>query len=115
MHDHGKPRQAVYFELSQRQSDVLYWIGHGLDNKQIGAALGISPRTVQVHLRYLMRKTHIANRYVLRSWALTYPEAVAYKRAPLNLQVHPPGCPCDGDFCGILRRMSPMPTLDRAA
>lgn len=37
--------------LSKREREVLVWLKQGLSNKEIGLALGISPRTVQKHLQ----------------------------------------------------------------
>ncbi|BFU89452.1 MAG: hypothetical protein NTAFB01_06390 [Nitrospira sp.] len=37
--------------LSSREKAVLGWLLKGFSNKEIGQALGISPRTVQEHLQ----------------------------------------------------------------
>ena len=42
--------------LSPRERDVLIQIVNGLSNKEIGEALKISPRTVEIHRSNLMRK-----------------------------------------------------------
>ena len=37
--------------LTEREQAVLSWLRNGLSNKEIGLAMGISPRTVQKHLQ----------------------------------------------------------------
>ncbi|HHY37998.1 MAG TPA: response regulator transcription factor [Clostridia bacterium] len=48
--------------LSQREIEVLTFAAAGLTNKEIGAQLGISPRTVQVHLANIFGKLQVASR-----------------------------------------------------
>lgn len=48
--------------LSERELDVLRLAAQGLGNKQIGAALSISDRTVQGHLANIYAKLHVATR-----------------------------------------------------
>lgn len=42
--------------LSRRERQVLTALIEGLSNKQIGQALGISPRTVEIHRSHMMAK-----------------------------------------------------------
>ena len=42
--------------LSPREAEVLDAMADGLSNKEIGAALGISPRTVEIHRASLLSK-----------------------------------------------------------
>ncbi len=48
--------------LSERDLEVLRLAGKGLGNKQIGAELSISDRTVQGHLANIYAKLHVATR-----------------------------------------------------
>ncbi|MFL5517180.1 MAG: response regulator [Gemmatimonadales bacterium] len=48
--------------LTPRERSVLQQMAHGLGNKQIGAALGISERTVKFHVSSLFTKLGAANR-----------------------------------------------------
>jgi DNA-binding NarL/FixJ family response regulator len=48
--------------LTERELDVLRRAAHGLTNKQIGAALQISDRTVQNHLANIYAKLGVASR-----------------------------------------------------
>lgn len=48
--------------LTDRELDVLRLAAQGLGNKQIGAQLGISDRTVQGHLSNIFAKLHVATR-----------------------------------------------------
>lgn len=45
--------------LSPRELEVLRWIAQGRANKEIGAQLGISTRTVEAHRQALMKKLGI--------------------------------------------------------
>jgi two-component system nitrate/nitrite response regulator NarL len=49
-------------ELTAREREVLGCLAEGMANKQIAAALGISVRTVTVHVSNLLRKTGAASR-----------------------------------------------------
>lgn len=48
-------------KLSPRERDVAAGVAQGLTNKQIGARLGLSPRTVEMHRARLMRKLRVKN------------------------------------------------------
>ena len=48
-------------KLSQRELDVLNYVGRGYTNKAIGLQLDISPRTVQTHLARIYRKLDVNN------------------------------------------------------
>jgi two-component system, NarL family, nitrate/nitrite response regulator NarL len=53
---------AAYRELTAREREVLGCLAEGMSNKQIARALGISVRTVTVHVSNLLRKTGAASR-----------------------------------------------------
>lgn len=48
--------------LTSRESTVGALLVRGLSNKSIGKELGISPRTVQNHLRSVYAKLRVQNR-----------------------------------------------------
>jgi|HubBroStandDraft_1064217.scaffolds.fasta_scaffold00074_39 DNA-binding response OmpR family regulator len=50
------------FSLTPREADVLVWIARGKSNRDIGAILGLSPRTVNKHLEQIYAKLGIENR-----------------------------------------------------
>jgi DNA-binding NarL/FixJ family response regulator len=52
-------RQGLVEGLSPREREVLTLIASGSTNKEIGVALGISPRTVESHRESLVRKLRI--------------------------------------------------------
>lgn len=59
----GRSEQEDIIEpLTDRELDVLRLAAQGLGNKQIGAALNISDRTVQGHLANIYAKLHVATR-----------------------------------------------------
>jgi len=51
-----------HFGLSPRRANVLHLLGQGKTNTQIGAALGISPRTVGKHLEHIYRALDVDSR-----------------------------------------------------
>lgn len=62
----GSPRGsadvAPVEPLSEREREVLGYAARGLTNKQIGAALAISDRTVQGHLQHIYDKLGVSTR-----------------------------------------------------
>ena len=48
--------------LTDREVEVLRLVARGSSNKQIGADLGISPRTVQHHVAHLYAKIGVGSR-----------------------------------------------------
>jgi two-component system nitrate/nitrite response regulator NarL len=57
-------------DLTAREREVLGCIAEGMPNKHIARALGISVRTVTVHVSNLLRKTGAASRTEAALWAL---------------------------------------------
>lgn len=54
-------RSPTITALSPRERQVLAAVAQGLTNKEIGAKLGISHRTVEVHRARLMRKLDVTS------------------------------------------------------
>jgi DNA-binding NarL/FixJ family response regulator len=48
--------------ISSRESEVLLWVSRGKSNREIGAILTISPRTVDKHIAQIFTKLGVANR-----------------------------------------------------
>jgi len=55
--------------LSVRELEVLRLVSQGLANKQIGRALGITERTVKVHVGHVFRRIGVADRTSAAMWA----------------------------------------------
>jgi DNA-binding NarL/FixJ family response regulator len=55
--------------LSDRERAVLNLVATGMANKQIGRALGISERTVKVHVGNIFRRIGVADRTSAALWA----------------------------------------------
>jgi DNA-binding NarL/FixJ family response regulator len=55
--------------LSGREEEVLRLVARGLANKQIGAELGISERTVKAHLGSIFRHLGVTDRTSAALWA----------------------------------------------
>ena len=58
----------IHHELSPRERHVARLIAHGWTNRQIGAELGVSERTVDTHVRHVLRKLGAAKRAQIASW-----------------------------------------------
>jgi DNA-binding CsgD family transcriptional regulator/predicted ATPase len=59
-------------ELTAREHEVLSCLANGMSNKQIARSLGISVRTVTVHVSNLLRKTGSASRTEAALWAVRH-------------------------------------------
>ena len=57
--------------LRQRETDVARLIAEGLTNKEIGARLFISERTVETHVRNIMNKLGFSSRAQIAGWIAT--------------------------------------------
>lgn len=58
----GSERLKAALPLTTRESEVLYWIGNGKTNREIGLILDSSPRTINKHLEQVFRKLEVNNR-----------------------------------------------------
>jgi RNA polymerase sigma factor (sigma-70 family) len=56
--------------LTPRERDVLKLVATGLTNREIGERLGVSPRTIDAHLRSIYRKIGVASRRAATNHAL---------------------------------------------
>lgn len=63
------PASLSLLGLSPRETDVLGWVVGSKTNPEIGAILGISPRTVQKHLERIYVKLGVENRAAAASVA----------------------------------------------
>ena len=62
-------RGASDVSLSGREREVLSHVAKGLANKQIARTLGISERTVKVHLGNVFRRIGVSDRTSAALWA----------------------------------------------
>jgi DNA-binding NarL/FixJ family response regulator len=53
---------TALFRLTQREAEVLHWVIQGKTNRDIGAILGMSPRTVNKHLEHVFEKLGVETR-----------------------------------------------------
>lgn len=72
----GAPPDALvddpFEELTAREREVLSCLAAGMSNKQVAHSLGISIRTVTVHVSNLLRKTRSASRTEAALWAVRH-------------------------------------------
>jgi DNA-binding NarL/FixJ family response regulator len=71
----GQPDHAAAAEdeegvapLGKREADVARLVADGLSNKQIGARLFISERTVDSHVRSILNKLGFSSRAQIAGW-----------------------------------------------
>ena len=57
--DHGFPKSGV--SLTSRQIDVLRLLCEGRSNKEIGRMLGVSQKTVKVHVTAIFKALNVVN------------------------------------------------------
>ena len=67
----GRIFPAGRVSCTHREKEVLEMLVVGRSNKEIGAPLGISERTVKAHVAKLMRKVGVQNRIALSVHAIT--------------------------------------------
>jgi DNA-binding NarL/FixJ family response regulator len=58
----AEPAPELRLELTGRQVDVLRLLAQGLPNKSIAQALGLSDKTVKVHVTAIFRSLNVVNR-----------------------------------------------------
>lgn len=58
LHDHKENKSQ---SLTQREFEILEYVAKEFSNKEIGALLFISPRTVETHKRNIMQKLKLKN------------------------------------------------------
>ncbi|MGE5674155.1 MAG: ATP-binding protein [Mycobacterium leprae] len=57
------------YGLTRRELDVVRLVAQGLTDKEVGARLFLSPRTVDGHLRHIFTKLDLPSRAALVAWA----------------------------------------------
>ncbi|NRA41654.1 MAG: response regulator [Pseudomonadales bacterium] len=58
----GAEKLKQQLPITERESDVLYWIANGKTNREIGQILDTSPRTINKHLEQIFKKLEVDNR-----------------------------------------------------
>jgi DNA-binding NarL/FixJ family response regulator len=72
-----RPRRAGLPNLTDREFEVLQWVGQAKSNREIAEQLHLSPKTVESHRINLMRKLKVKNPAELVRFAVQYLEAEA--------------------------------------
>ena len=49
-------------EITPREREVLYWLSHGLTNKEIAQRMILSEKTVKNHVSHLLKKLDLTDR-----------------------------------------------------
>lgn len=63
-------QDALPPELTSRELDVVRLVADGLTNDEIGAALGVTTRTVEAHLGRIFERTGVSSRTELATRAI---------------------------------------------
>ena len=66
----GAALLKLKLEITERESEVLYWLANGKTNRDIATILQMSPRTVNKHLEQLFPKLGVENRTAAAGVAL---------------------------------------------
>jgi len=66
----GQAATLVAADLTERELDVLRLLAAGLDNRQIGEQLYLSPTTVKRHVSSIVAKLGVSNRVQAAIWAV---------------------------------------------
>jgi DNA-binding NarL/FixJ family response regulator len=61
-----------YFQLTEREAEVLLWLSRGKTNREVGQILSMSPRTVNKHLEQVFKKLEVDNRTSAAAACLQY-------------------------------------------
>lgn len=69
-------RLVALMRLTQREAEVLNWVIKGKTNRDIGAILGMSPRTVNKHLEHVFVKLGVETRTAAAALAMNRLRAV---------------------------------------
>ena len=48
--------------ITQREREVLYWVSHGLTNKEISERIFLSEKTVKNHVSHILKKLDLSDR-----------------------------------------------------
>ncbi|MGA2253335.1 MAG: response regulator transcription factor [Thermoguttaceae bacterium] len=64
------PVGTLEASLSERESEVLWQIVHGMNNEQLAKAMNISCQTVKQHVKHILQKIGVADRAQAAVWAI---------------------------------------------
>jgi DNA-binding NarL/FixJ family response regulator len=65
-------RTGIPFGLTARELEVLRLMAAGRTNREIGAALFVTPRTAATHVTHILTKLGVDSRIEAASWAVRY-------------------------------------------
>lgn len=57
-----RQKLKLQFNLTERESEVLFWLSKGKTNQETAEILSMSPRTVNKHLEHIFKKMMVENR-----------------------------------------------------
>lgn len=75
--------------LSDRELEVLSWIGKGSSTQQIAALLGISTKTIETHRAHLKQKLALKSAFELFRYAVAWRFSEGHHHDSLEMHPHP--------------------------
>jgi len=64
----GAASVASVPSLTSREHEILHWIAAGKRDREIGAILNVSSRTVQKHVEHILDKLEVETRGAAAAW-----------------------------------------------
>jgi DNA-binding CsgD family transcriptional regulator/tetratricopeptide (TPR) repeat protein len=71
-------------QLTPREMEIAGLIGEGATNREIAAALSISPKTVSAHVEHILTKLAASRRAQIATWAATHSRRMSTDRGTSN-------------------------------
>jgi non-specific serine/threonine protein kinase len=81
----GSPERDTSARLTRRERQVADLLAQGLSNREIAAALVVSPRTAESHVENILTKLGFANRTQIAAWAAARHRATADAERSANV------------------------------
>ena len=69
-HHHSHNNNDETIVLTQREQDVLSQVAEGASDKEIAETLSLSVHTVKTHMRNILAKLHLSQRYEAALYAV---------------------------------------------
>jgi len=68
------PEEDLLADITPREREVLYWLAHGQNNKEIASTMILSEKTIKNHITHLLKKLDASNR--TRAAAIAWSEGL---------------------------------------
>ena len=65
-------RKERFAGLTDREREVVAWVGQGLSNPEIARRMSLSTRTVEKHVEHVMTKLGVTSRMQVVAWSVRH-------------------------------------------